>query len=216
MESIQVKIAKIFQFFSNQDIFSNELYENEGFLDFLEKNLIYSSRGKKDWHNIIGPCQVLHSIQKAKKDYQSMANNFKIINDLEIIGLFQTLYIEQDSLKNILANITEETTYNDFEKKYVNFNTIRYLRNAAFGHPSEKKFNGNKKGEQIPISVHIYSIHENKKHIIRIHNWKCNVEFEEFDLKDIFTKHNKYVNDILDNIIHVLNVKLIEFKTQTL
>lgn len=216
MESIQTKITKIFQFLSNQNILSDEQYTYVGFLDFLEKNLIYSSKGKKDWHNIIGPCQILHSIQKAKKDYQSMVNNFRIINDLEIIGLFQTLYIEQDALKNLLVNITEETTYTDFGKRYVDFNTIRYLRNAAFGHPSEKKINGNKKGEEVPITVHIYSIYDNKKHIIHVLNWKSNAEFEEFELKDILTKHNKYVNDILDNIIDVLNTKFIAFNLQTL
>lgn len=59
---------------------------------------------------------------------------------LELVGLLQLIYIQQDSIADLYALLMgSELKF----KEYANWCEIRNLRNALIGHPSNSKRNGN-------------------------------------------------------------------------
>ena len=127
-----------------------------------ERNPHQKQKNKKiiTTDQIWGPLHILLLIQNAKKKYLEL----DIIDDLSLIGLLQTLYIEQDSLSLFAFSIGYIDQRNKFETDIADFKEIRYLRNEAFGHPSTTDRN----------TVHLFKILDSKKQSFEVHNWEKN------------------------------------------
>jgi hypothetical protein len=111
----------------------------------------------KVWDTICASLTILGDLQRAKREYHAISK----INYLEVIGIMQTIYIEQDcmlNLQNAILGKSEKTPLIDYK-------LIRDLRNEAFGHPSERQ----KKGV---FSRHFFDIEDEDEQRIKIINWE--------------------------------------------
>lgn len=204
MEEI-IKIEEyVNEIFDLVDIFTLDNKEAKEYLLLFDKFIFDFNKSKKNKVNtdqIWGPLHILLLIQNAKKKYLKL----DIIDDLSLIGLLQTLYIEQDSLSLFAFSIGYIDQRNKFETDIADFKEIRYLRNEAFGHPSTTDRN----------TVHLFKILDSKKQSFEVHNWEKNNKMfsnEIFCLLDIFKKHNSYSQRILLNLKNHINKAFLEMQ----
>lgn len=105
------------------------------FFDIINHPIVqnYFISDNKNWDALCASLHIIHDLQRAKEEYQSLSS----INYLESIGIFQTIYIEQDSVKTLMFAIKEQEGRFNLE----DYEEIRNIRNEIFGHPSDKGWN---------------------------------------------------------------------------
>jgi len=150
----------------------------------VQKDYIYD---KNKWY---GLCASLHLI----KDMENAIEEFDIddYNMLDTIGLFQSIFIQQDALKELYGVLLSENL--DY-KNYPSLYKIREVRNDAFGHPSNR--GGGK-------SRHLVNLHRRAKpEEIVIVNWRTSYENEvtKIDLEDVIKKQKIGISELLENAI---------------
>lgn len=86
----------------------------------------------ENWDALCASLYIISDLQRPKNEFLKLQS----INYLEIIGIIQTIYIEQDSIETLKFAILEQDKGRQFNMS--NYQEIREIRNRVFGHPSEK------------------------------------------------------------------------------
>lgn len=161
------------------------------FFDWIKCPIIqnYYIKDLQNWDALCASLHILIDLQRPKNEYYIL----ETINYLEVIGIMQTLYIEQDSMQT-LRNALLENKYDGFKLK--NYDKVRDIRNKVFGHPSDKS---NKK---LKIKTrHFFDITNNKKQTIKHLYWGTvkEIESEEFIITDLVLENSQITLDYLRN-----------------
>lgn len=96
---------------------------------------------RKNWNLMCGSIDAIESAQLAIDSYNGLdRDSIKNIGPhLIIYGLFQALYVQQDSVRNLCKSM--DVCYPDIkglEAKYPDLYETRQLRNKGIGHPSKE------------------------------------------------------------------------------
>lgn len=142
----------------------------------------------KNWDAICASLHILNDLQRPKEEYYAL----KSINHLEVIGIMQTIYIEQDSIQT-LKNALLEENYSGF--KLSKYNKVRDLRNKIFAHPSDKKSGR-------VTTRHFFDISDKKQQTIKHLYWGTveEIESEEFRLPDMILENSKTTYTYLESL----------------
>lgn len=102
-------------------------------------------KNKKKWNLMCGSIDAIQSTQMAIDSYESFSkddNNKTGLEFLIIYGLFQALYVQQDSVFNLCKSMSIGMPINakELEAQYPDLFEVRLLRNKGIGHPSEDIF----------------------------------------------------------------------------
>jgi len=140
----------------------------------------------QNWDALCASLTLLNDLQRAKSEYSLLPK----INHLEVIGIMQTIYIEQDTVLTLWNAILTES-----HKELDKYSTIRHLRNEVFGHPSKKSNKGF-------FSRHFFDIKDSKQQIIKIINWKDagNIDSSHFNLSSLVEENSRITREYLDDI----------------
>jgi hypothetical protein len=95
----------------------------------------------KNWNLMCGSLDTLESAQLAMDSYNCLnKDNIKDIGQhLIIYGLFQSLYVQQDSVLNLCKSMgIPLPKEKDIKNKYPELYKVRQLRNKGIGHPSRE------------------------------------------------------------------------------
>ena len=111
-----------------------------------------------------GSLDAIESTQFAVDFYSGLnKDDFKYLGFqyLVVYGLFQALYVQQDSVRNLCKSVAipMPKKEKDFAIKYPELSTVRQLRNSGMGHPSGDRKN-NTHGmliEEDSIQLHSYT-----------------------------------------------------------
>jgi len=128
------------------DIFHSPLYKMKSYIfkirDLINKPILNSllSKDHKKWNLMCGSIDAIESTQLAIDSYNCLnKDNIKDIGQhLIIYGLFQALYVQQDSVSNLCKSM-EISIPKDIETRYPELYKIRQLRNKGIGHPTPNK-----------------------------------------------------------------------------
>jgi hypothetical protein len=94
----------------------------------------------KKWNLMCGSLDVIESTQLAIDSYKNLNKNIKKnvgLDKLMAYGLFQALYIQEDSVLNLCHSIDIDSLKN-IKDKFPELYEIRQLRNKGIGHPSRE------------------------------------------------------------------------------
>ncbi len=97
-------------------------------------------KNQKKWNLMCGSIDAIESTQLAV-DYYNCLDKDTGYNYLIIYGLFQSLYVQQDSVLNLCKSIGIQMSKKDIKAKYPELWKIRQLRNKGIGHPSKDREN---------------------------------------------------------------------------
>ncbi len=94
----------------------------------------------KRWHLMCGSLDAIESAQTAVDSYKALdKNHIKDIGEhLVIYGLFQALYVQQDSVSNLCESMNLDL-FKDMKTQHPKLHEIRELRNKGIGHPSKDR-----------------------------------------------------------------------------
>jgi hypothetical protein len=112
--------------------------------ELINKPILNSLLSKeiKKWNLMCGSLDAIESTQLAIDSYNCLNKDDikKIGEHLMIYGLFQALYVQQDSVSNLCKSIGIPLPKNekDFKNKYPELYEVRQLRNKGIGHPSKE------------------------------------------------------------------------------
>jgi len=112
--------------------------------ELINKPILNSllSQDHKKWNLMCGSIDAIETTQSAVDSYVCLDKDklSYIGPHLVIYGLFQALYVQQDSVKNLCISIDISVPKNDKELKlqYPELYEIRQLRNKGIGHPSKE------------------------------------------------------------------------------
>ena len=97
-------------------------------------------KDQKKWNLMCGSLDAIESTQLAVDSYNCLnKDNIKDIGQhLIVYGLFQALYVQQDSVSNLCKSMDILIPKNDkdFKTQYPELYEIRQLRNKGIGHPT--------------------------------------------------------------------------------
>src|SRR4030042_5338486 len=146
----------------------------------------------KNWNLMCGSLDTLESAQLAI-DYYSCLNkdNIKDIGKhLIIYGLFQALYVQQDSVLNLCKSMG---THLDIKNKYPELYEIRQLRNKGIGHPTPNTRDKTKNTHSMLIdndSIELFSYTGTGK-----------FSFAQYKISDCIEKQNQSLCGVLQKVI---------------
>jgi hypothetical protein len=152
----------------------------------------YYIKNNQNWDAICASLHIINDLQRPKREYYSI----KSINHLEIIGIMQTIYIEQDSIQTLKNSILEISNHKFSLTKY---DKVRNIRNKIFGHPSDKS-NGKIK------TRHFFDIEDKKTQLIKHLYWgtEAEIEGENIILPELIKENSNntllYLNEIEENL----------------
>jgi len=111
--------------------------------ELINKPILNSllSQDHKKWNLMCGSLDAIESTQLAIDSYNCLKkDNIKDIGQhLIIYGLFQTLYVQQDSVSNLCDSIDIDLLkIGDIKIQHPELYEIRQLRNKGIGHPSRE------------------------------------------------------------------------------
>jgi len=158
----------------------------------------------QNWDALCSSLTIINDLQRTKTEYHSLTK----INHLEVIGVMQTLYIEQDcmlTLKNAILKTKETAALADYKP-------IRELRNEAFGHPSAK---GRKAGM---YSRHFFDIVDANEQHLKIINWENtgSITSGRFKLSDKVKENSavtlKYLKELTDVFKDTITTQMSNYK----
>jgi hypothetical protein len=139
-----------------------------------------------------GSIDAIESTQLAIDSYKCLnKDDIKNIGEhLIIYGLFQALYVQQDSVSNLCDSIDIDFKIKDIETQHPELYEIRQLRNKYFGHPS-KDWNKNIHGILVEgISVKLFSYTETGE-----------FSYSECKTSECIEKQNRILIGILHKVI---------------
>ena len=163
---------------------NNKINENVSlFFEWINGSLIenYFIGNSENWDALCGALHVLNDLKYPKQEYLDLES----INYLEVIGIMQTIYIEQDAiitLRNALFGVVEKKS--EIPEKY---KEIRDVRNKIFGHPTNKKTGGG-------TTQHFFDILDFEKQTISHISWGTDGEIrgEEICIYELVLKNSEY------------------------
>ena len=166
--------------------------------ELINKPILNSllSKDHKKWNLMCGSLDAIESAQSAVDSYNCLnKDNIKDIGqNLIIYGLFQALYVQQDSVLNLCKSIgiplPEEK---DIKNKYPELYKVRQLRNKGIGHPTPNKRDKAK-------STHGMLIDND---FIELHSYTETGEFSfaKYKIPDCIEKQNLSLCGILQKVI---------------
>ncbi len=123
-------------------------------------------KNQKSWNLMCGSLDAIESTQMAVDSFSSFKDDIKDfgLDNLIIYGLFQALYVQQDSISNLCESIgIEFPKFKDaeFENKYPELYKVRQLRNKGIGHPSRDRSNNTHSIINEDDSIQLFSFTEN-------------------------------------------------------
>ena len=164
----------------------------------------------QNWDALCASLTILNDLQRAKEEYYKLEN----VNHLEVIGIMQTIYIEQDCMLTFYNAILDKSQ----EKYLENYSKIRSLRNEVFGHPSKKE----KQKKPIKLySRHFFDIVDAKTQSLKIINWKTtgDIDSYQFILSDKVNENSRLTREYLESIkfafIAKIESRMKDFKVNT-
>jgi hypothetical protein len=112
--------------------------------ELINKPILNSllSQDHKKWNLMCGSLDAIESAQSAVDSYGCLnKDNIKDIGQhLIIYGLFQALYVQQDSVSNLCKSMgILFPTVEDLKTQHPELYEIRQLRNKGMGHPSKDR-----------------------------------------------------------------------------
>jgi hypothetical protein len=148
----------------------------------------------KNWNLMCGSLDTLESAQLAIDSYSCLnKDNIKDIGKhLIIYGLFQALYVQQDSVLNLCKSIGIPLP-KDIKKKYPELYEIRQLRNKGIGHPTPNERDKTKSTHSMFIvndSIELFSYTETGKS-----------SSYQYKISDRIEKQNQSLCGILHKVI---------------
>jgi hypothetical protein len=184
------------------DIFHSPLYKMKSYIkkirELINKPILNSLllKDQKKWNLMCGSIDAIESTQLAIDSYNCLnKDNIKDIGQhLIIYGLFQALYVQQDSVSNLCKSIDislpEEK---DLKTQYPELYKIRQLRNKGIGHPTPNKEDKTKDTHSILIendSIELYSYTETGE-----------FSFDKYKISDCIEKQGQSLCRILRKVI---------------
>ena len=139
-----------------------------------------------------GSLNTLESAQLAIDSYSCLnKDNIKDIGKhLIIYGLFQALYVQQDSVLNLYKSMgTTLPKEEDIKNKYPELYEIRQLRNKGIGHPTPNERDKTKSTHSMLIdndSIELFSYTETGE-----------FSFAEYKISECIEKQNQSLCEIL-------------------
>ena len=122
-------------------------------------------KDQKKWNLMCGSLNAIESTQLAVDSYNSLKKDG--IKDLGleyliVYGLFQALYVQQDSMCNLCKSVNVPMPKRNLKAKYPELYEVRELRNKGIGHPTpndkdEKKDTHSILIEGDSIKLHSYT-----------------------------------------------------------
>lgn len=155
----------------------------------------YYIKNSQNWDALCASLHIIKDLQRPKNEYYSLES----INHLEVIGIMQVLYMEQDSIWT-LTNAIKETSNSKF--LLPEYENVRRIRNQAFGHPSDKAAGKVK-------TRHFFDIENSEMQFIK-HIYWGNIEgisSERFSVTDLVMENSKATLSYLELIIQVFKAK---------
>ena len=183
------------------DIFNSPLYKMKSYIakirELINKPILNSllSKDHKKWNLMCGSIDALESAQLAIDSYNCLnKDNIKGIGQhLIIYGLFQALYVQQDSALNlcISLDISAHKNEEDLKLQYPELYEIRQLRNKGIGHPSRERKTNNTHSMLIENdSITLYSYTETGE-----------FSFTPYKISDCIEKQNQSLCGVLQKVI---------------
>lgn len=165
--------------------------------ELINKPILNSllSKDHKKWNLMCGSIDALESAQLAIDSYNCLnKDNIKGIGQhLIIYGLFQALYVQQDSALNlcISLDISAHKNEEDLKLQYPELYEIRQLRNKGIGHPSRERKTNNTHSMLIENdSITLYSYTETGE-----------FSFTPYKISDCIEKQNQSLCGVLQKVI---------------
>lgn len=175
------------------------------FFELINRGVVkyYYLNDLENWYSLCASLHLLKDIQKPKIEYYQI----KSINHLNLVGIMQTIYIEQDCVKLLFKSFLELKK----NKQFDDYIEIRNIRNKVFGHPTLT--NHNKIKEH-----HFFYIEDVEKQIFTHTNWslKENDSIKEYSVKEIVLKNTEvtlnYLNELQESVYQKLKIMKKNFK----
>lgn len=174
------------------------------FIDYLQEPW-YKSKLQKDKEILERFYSSKYTIEDAFEVVEEFYNSegFENYSDgyLKIYGIFQSLYLIQDSLNNIYNIVFDKERNTSIEKnfqyKYSNLLEVRYLRNKISGHPSKNKHFENIYISRLTILKFSFQI---SKYYPEKTSYKKQTSFQTINLKDQVELQTSAMVDIMQEI----------------
>ncbi len=154
------------------------------------------SEDHRNWNLMCGSLDTLESAQLAIDSYSCLnKDNIKDIGKhLIIYGLFQALYVQQDSVLNLCKSMgTTLPKGEDIKNKYPELYEIRQLRNKGIGHPTPNERDKTKNTHSMLIdndSIELFSYTETGE-----------FSFAKYKISERIEKQNQSLCEILQKVI---------------
>lgn len=171
--------------------------------ELINKPILNSllSQDHKKWNLMCGSLDTIESAQSAVDSYNCLnKDNIKDIGQhLIIYGLFQALYVQQDSVSNLCESMDMAflLKIDDINTQHPKLYEIRQLRNKSIGHPTpsskDKKTKKTKSTHGMLIcndSVELFSYTETGE-----------FSFAKYKISDCIEKQNQSLSGILQKVI---------------
>lgn len=165
--------------------------------ELINKRILSSLllRDQKKWNFLCGSLDAIESTQLAVDSYNGLKkDNCKDIGLVRLIayGLFQALYVQQDSVRNLCESIDipMPKKEDDFKAEYPELHEVRQLRNKGIGHPSK---DGGSNTHNMLIegdSINLYSYTEAGE-----------FSFATYKISDCIEKQNESLCKIIQRVI---------------
>jgi hypothetical protein len=168
----------------------------------------YFIKDNNNWDALCSSLHILNDLERPKQIFDQLES----LDYLSAIGIMQTMYIEQDSVKTLRDSILESQSTFDLN----DYNEIRFLRNEAFGHPSSKSKRGKGNGK----SRHFFDIIDSYAQIIKVTNWnkESDIDSATFDISQLVKDNSeitvKYLKEIQQLLKDKFDSKMKEYKVQ--
>lgn len=169
------------------------------FFDKINKIIIqnYYISDSQNWEAICASLTLINDLARPKSEYYSL----KTINHLEVIGIMQTIYIEQDCIMTLHKALFGNSQKRDFS----NYKSIRSLRNQAFGHPSES---GRRNGNM--YTRHFFDILDEQNQTIKLINWDgtSSSKSAKITILDEVKENSKITREYLEELKSEFTIKI--------
>jgi len=125
----------------------------------------------------------------------------KPLNYLLMYGLLQSIYVQQDAVINLCESLGTSDKINN----YPNLKEIRDVRNDTVGHPTKRD---HKKGNRVSYH-HVTQLTLNKSGftLTSYYSDGSPEQFRKIDIPELIAEQNKYISEILSNLIRNLEAE---------
>ena len=176
----------------------------EQFFEWVNEPIIqnYYIKDTQNWDALCALLHIISDLERIKSEYYTLES----INNLEVIGIMQILYIEQDCMQT-LQNALSENKNNGF--KLNKYKDIRDIRNKIFGHPSDKQAG-------LLKTRHFFDIIDKNKQIIRHTYWGIAEEIigEDINIHNLVLENSEITFDYLQEFESIFKQKFNEIMSQ--